>query len=207
MEKYFDLILQTYGAWTYALLFLIVFCETGLVVTPFLPGDSILFAAGALASIGSLKIFSLFVVFYSAAVIGDTFNYHIAHKIGDTISGKENIRFVRKEHLTRAQNFYEKHGSLTIVIGRFIPIIRTFVPFAAGIGKMKYSTFIAYNMLGGFMWISLFLGGGYFFGSMPFIKEHFSYFLIGIIAVSIVPAVFAYFKEKESKAKYELGSF
>jgi membrane-associated protein len=207
MERYFNLILQTYGVWTYALLFLIVFCETGLVVTPFLPGDSILFAAGALASIGSLKIFSLFAVFYSAAVIGDTVNYLIGHKIGDKISDKEKVRFVRKEHLSRAQSFYEKHGSLTIVIGRFIPIIRTFVPFVAGIGKMKYSTFIANNLVGGLMWISLFLGGGYFFGRTPFIKEHFSFFLIGIISVSIIPAVFAYFKEKESKYKYELGSF
>jgi membrane-associated protein len=207
MDKYFNVVLHTYGIWTYALLFLIVFCETGLVVTPFLPGDSILFAAGALASIGSLKIFSLFVVFYSAAVLGDTFNYLIGHKIGKKFSGKENLRFVRREHLYRAQSFYERHGSMTIVIGRFIPIVRTFVPFVAGIGKMKYSTFIAYNMLGGLMWISLFLGGGYFFGSMPFIKEHFSYFLIGIIAASIIPAVFAYFKEKENKYKYELGSF
>jgi membrane-associated protein len=207
MEKYFTLIIQTYGIWTYALLFLIIFCETGLVITPFLPGDSILFAAGALASIGSLKIFSLFAVFYAAAVIGDTFNYLIGHKIGNTISGKENIRFIRKEHLMSANSFYEKHGSLTIVIGRFIPIIRTFVPFVAGIGKMKYSTFLTYNMLGGLLWISLFLGGGYFFGSLPFIKQHFSYFLIGIIAISIIPAVFAYFKDKRCTVKNELTSF
>jgi membrane-associated protein len=207
MEKYFTVIMQTYGIWTYALLFLIIFCETGLVITPFLPGDSILFAAGALASIGSLKIFYLFVVFYAAAVIGDTFNYLIGHKIGDTISGKENIRFIRKEHLIRANSFYEKHGSLTIVIGRFIPIIRTFVPFVAGIGKMKYSTFLTYNMLGGLLWISLFLGGGYFFGSLPFIKHHFSYFLIGIIVISIIPAVFAYFKDKGCTVKNELTSF
>jgi membrane-associated protein len=207
MEKYFTVIIQTYGIWTYALLFLIIFCETGLVITPFLPGDSILFAAGALASIGSLKIFSLFAVFYAAAVIGDTANYLIGHKIGDTLSGKENIRFIRKEHLLRANTFYEKHGSLTIVIGRFIPIIRTFVPFVAGIGKMKYSAFLTYNMLGGLLWISLFLGGGYFFGSLPFIKHHFSYFLIGIIVISIIPAVFAYFKDKGCTVKNELTSF
>jgi len=207
MEKYFTVIIQTYGVWTYALLFLVIFCETGLVITPFLPGDSILFTAGALASIGSLKISSLFVIFYSAAVIGDTVNYLIGHKIGDTISGKENVRFIRKDYLTRAHSFYEKYGSLTIVIGRFIPIIRTFVPFVAGIGRMKYSTFLAYNMLGGLLWISLFLGGGYFFGSLPFVKQHFSYFLIGIIAISIVPAVLAYFKDKRCTVENEFGSF
>lgn len=203
LDKYLNVIIQNFGMWTYALLFMIIFCETGLVVTPFLPGDSVLFATGALASIGSLNVLPLFIVFYIAAVIGDTANYHIGKKIGTRILEKEDVKFINKQYLDRAHSFYKKHGSMTIVLGRFIPIIRTFVPFVAGIGEMSYSKFITYNMLGGFFWVLLFLGGGYFFGNLPFIKEHFSFVLIAIIIISVIPGIVAFIKEKRNGGKNE----
>lgn len=201
LDKHLDVIIQNYGMWTYGLLFLIIFCETGLVFTPFLPGDSILFATGALASIGSLNIFALYIMFLVAAIVGDTVNYHIGEKIGKDILEKENIKFINKEYLNKAQKFYEKHGSMTIVLGRFIPIIRTFVPFVAGIGTMKYSKFITHNMLGAFLWVTLMLGGGYFFGGLPVVKENFSIVVIAIIVISIFPAIYTFIKEKRSAAQ------
>lgn len=199
IDKSLISIIQQYGILTYAILFFIIFVETGLVVMPFLPGDSMLFAAGALAAIGSMNIFTLFLVVYLAAVLGDTINYHIGKKIGKKILGKEEVRFINKEYLIKAQKFYEKHGSMTIVIARFIPIIRTFAPFVAGIGEMDYLKFIPFNMLGGGLWVSLFLGGGYFFGNLPFIKEHFSYVLIVIIIMSLLPGIIVFIKEKRRK--------
>lgn len=199
IDSYLSLIVQQYGMLTYAILFLIIFLETGLVVTPFLPGDSMLFAAAAIAAIGAMNIFTLLVVAYAAAVLGDTLNYYIGKKIGNKILEKEEVKFVNKEYLKKAQTFYEKYGSLAIVIARFIPIIRTFAPFVAGIGKMNYSKFIPYNMIGGGLWVSLFLGMGYFFGNLPFIKEHFSYVLIAIIVISLVPGVIVFIKEKIKK--------
>lgn len=207
LDKYLNVIIQNYGMWTYALLFLLIFCETGLVITPFLPGDSVLFATGALSSIGALKVLPLFIIFYLAAVIGDTANYHIGQKIGTKILEKENVKFINKEYLNRAHSFYKKHGSMTIVLGRFIPIIRTFVPFVAGIGEMSYSKFIIYNMLGGFFWVTLFLGGGYFFGNLPFIKEHFSFVLIAIIIISVIPGIVAFIKEKRNGGNAESDIF
>lgn len=204
-DKYLNLVIQNYGMWTYVLVFLIIFCETGLVVTPFLPGDSLIFATGALAARGSLNIITLYVLFLSAAIIGDTVNYHIGKKIGIKILEKEDIKYINKQNLKKAESFYKKHGSLTIVLGRFIPIIRTFVPFVAGIGEMQYSQFIIYNMLGGFLWISLFLGGGYFFGNLPLIKENFSYVVIIIILISIIPALIAFIKEKRGNRYDENG--
>lgn len=198
LDKYLNVIIQNYGTGTYVILFLIIFCETGLVITPFLPGDSLLFATGALAATGSLKIVTLFVIFYLAAVIGDTVNYHIGQKIGTKIFEKENVKFINKEYLKKAHSFYEKHGSMTIVVGRFIPIIRTFVPFVAGVGEMHYSKFIIYNMFGGFVWISLFLGGGYLFGDLPFIKNHFSVLVITVIIISIIPGIAAFIIEKRN---------
>ncbi|MCI1944004.1 DedA family protein [Clostridium luticellarii] len=197
IDKYLNIIIQNYGLWTYGIIFLIIFCETGLVITPFLPGDSIIFATGALASEGMLEVFTLYIVFFLAAVLGDTANYFIGKKIGTGILEKENIRFVNKEHLDKAHRFYEKHGSMAIVLGRFIPIIRTFVPFIAGIGEMSYSKFITYNVLGGFLWVSLFLWGGYFFGSLPFIKRNFSYVVIAIIIISLIPAVVTFVRERK----------
>ena len=199
IDKYLNLIVQQYGVLTYAILFLIIFFETGLVVTPFLPGDSMLFAAGAIASMGSINIITLLIVIYIAAVLGDTANYHIGKSIGNKILEKKDVKYINKDYLRKAQKFYEKHGSMTIALARFIPIIRTFAPFVAGIGEMKYSKFIAYNMLGGGLWVSLFLGGGYFFGNLPLIKNNFSYVLIAIIIISLLPAVIVFIKEKTRK--------
>ncbi|MCB2293284.1 VTT domain-containing protein [Clostridium algoriphilum] len=196
IDKYLALIIQQYGILTYVIIFAIIFIETGLVVTPFLPGDSMLFAAGALAGIGSMNIVTLLIVVYIAAVLGDTANYHIGKKIGKKILAKEKVRFINKEYLAKAQTFYEKHGSMTIVIGRFIPIIRTFVPFVAGVGEMNYSKFIPYNIIGGGLWVSLFLGVGYLFGNLTFIKENFSYVLIAIIIISLLPGVIVFIKGK-----------
>mgnify|MGYP001596433596 FL=1 len=162
IDSYLVLIVQQYGILTYAILFSIIFLETGLVVTPMLPGDSMLFAAGALSAIGSMNFFILLVVIYLAAILGDTANYYIGKRIGKKILEKEEVRFINKEYLKKAQKFYEKHGSMTIVLARFIPVIRTFAPFVAGIGEMNYSKFIPYNMIGGGLWVSLFLGGDYF---------------------------------------------
>ncbi|MBU3189958.1 VTT domain-containing protein [Clostridium bowmanii] len=201
IDKYLTLLIQQYGLLTYIIIFLIIFIETGLVVMPFLPGDSMLFAAGALAGIGSMNIFTIFVGVYLSAVLGDSTNYHIGKKIGKKILEKKELKYINKEHLEKAQDFYEKHGSMTIVIGRFIPIIRTFVPFVAGIGEMNYSKFIPYNIIGGGLWVSLFLGGGYFFGNLSFIKEHFSYMLIAIIIISLLPAVIMFIKEKRKKGE------
>ncbi len=210
IDKYLSLIVQQYGILTYGILFSIIFLETGLVVTPFLPGDSMLFAAGALAAMGAMNIYTLIVIVYIAAVLGDTVNYHIGKKIGSKIFEKEEVKFINKEYLKKAQKFYEKHGSMTIVLARFIPIIRTFAPFVAGIGKMNYSKFIPYNMLGGGLWVTLFLGGGYFFGNLSFIKDHFSYVLIAIIIISILPAVITVIKEKRKQGENsedEYGDF
>jgi len=203
LDKHLANIIQNYGMWTYGLLFVIIFCETGLVFTPFLPGDSILFATGALASIGSLNIFTLFFVFFVSAVAGDTVNYNIGKKIGTSLLEKPNTKLINKEYLNKAQHFYEKHGSMTIVLGRFIPIIRTFVPFVAGIGNMHYGHFITYNLLGGFLWVTFMLGGGYFFGQLPIVKDHFSFVVIAIVLISIVPAIVAFLKEKKSSHNHE----
>lgn len=203
LDKSLNGIIQNYGIWTYLFLFLIVFCETGLVVTPFLPGDSLIFASGALAAMGSLNVTAFFTTFFLAAVIGDTVNYHIGKKIGAKLLERENIKYIKKDHIIKAHKFYEKHGSMTIVIGRFIPIIRTFVPFVAGMGEMYYLKFIVYNILGGFLWVSLFLGGGYFFGNLPFLKNNFSVVLVAIIAISVVPAIIAFIKERKNVNKDE----
>lgn len=202
LDKYLSMIITTYGTWTYALLFMIVFLETGLVITPFLPGDSIIFASGAFAAIGSMNLFSLYILFLAAAILGDTANYTIGKKIG-TKAFEKDIKFLNKEYLKKAHSFYEKHGAITIVIARFIPIIRTFAPFVAGIGEMHYTKFISYNMVGGIMWVSLFLFGGYYFGNLPFIKSHFTYVLLGIIFVSLIPAVAGFIREKKSSPKHE----
>jgi membrane-associated protein len=205
IDKYLNLIVAQYGIVTYVILFLIIFFETGLVVTPFLPGDSMLFAAAAIAAMGSMNIFTLLVVIYLAAILGDTVNYHIGKKIGSKIIEKEEVRFINKEYLKKAQEFYEKHGSMTIVVARFIPIIRTFAPFVAGIGEMNYSKFIPYNMLGGGLWVSLFIGGGYFFGNLPFIKNHFSYVLVSIIIISLLPGILVFIKERIKKRENDEG--
>jgi len=199
IDNYLVIIIQQYGLLTYYILFFIIFFETGLVVSPFLPGDSLLFAAGALAGIGLMNISTLLVIGYIAAILGDISNYYIGRKIGNKILGEKKVWFINKKHLNKAQKFYEKHGSLAIVLARFIPVIRTLAPFVAGIGQMNYLKFIPYNMLGGVLWISLFLGGGYFFGNLAFIKDNFSYALIIIIIISLVPGIILFIKEKQKK--------
>jgi len=201
LDSYLNVIVQNYGFGTYGILFAIIFCETGLVFTPFLPGDSVLFATGALAAGGTLNIVGLYILFLSAAVIGDTVNYHIGKKIGNGIMEKENVKFINKEYINKAQEFYDKYGSMTIVIGRFMPIIRTFVPFVAGIGRMKYSKFLTFNFFGGFIWVTLMLGFGYIFGGLPIIKDNFSIVTIAIILISAMPAVITFFKERKNFGK------
>ena len=196
LDKYINILIQDFGVWTYLILFLIIFCETGLVVTPFLPGDSLLFAAGAFAARGSLDLIWLFIVLSAAAVLGDTVNYWIGHFIGPKIFQKENVRFLKKEYLDRTLQFYEKYGGETIIIARFIPIIRTFAPFVAGIGKMTYWKFISYNIIGGIGWVAIFVFGGYFFGNIPFVKNHFTIIIFAIIIISILPGVIEFIRMK-----------
>ena len=195
LDVYLNEIIQNYGVWTYALLFLVIFMETGFVVTPFLPGDSLLFAAGTFAAIGSLNIWLLFILLFTAAVLGDTVNYWIGHFIGPRVFDT-NSRFLKREYLERTQRFYEKHGGKTIIIARFIPIIRTFAPFVAGIGTMKYLRFISYNVVGGISWICLFLLAGYYFGGIPAVKRNFTLVIIAIIIISVMPGVIEYVRQK-----------
>jgi len=198
LDTHLNAITNEYGMLTYLLLFVIIFCETGLVVTPFLPGDSLIFATGALAASGSLNLFTLFIVLCLAAVSGDTVNYQIGHLLRDRIANRENIRFVKKEHLDRTHVFFEKYGAKTIVIARFVPIIRTFAPFVAGIGIMPYSKFISFNVVGGVSWVSAFLLAGYFFGNLPFVKDNFSLVILGIIFISLLPGIITYIQNKRN---------
>lgn len=180
IDQHIDFIIRNYGLWTYLILFLIIFCETGLVVTPFLPGDSLIFVTGAFAGKGSLNIEWSIILTSLAAIIGDTVNYWIGHFVGPKI-------FYKKEYLDSASKFYEKHGGKTIILARFIPIIRTFAPFVAGIGRMSYRHFIVYNIVGGVAWVSIFALGGYFFGSLPIVQENLSLLIFAIIFISLIP--------------------
>lgn len=198
LDEYLDMIIQWFGIWTYLILFIVIFIETGLVVTPFLPGDSLLFAAGTFAALGSLNVIWLFIALAIAAVLGDTVNYWIGHYIGPRVFS-EKSRFLKKEYLDRTHEFYEKHGGKTIFLARFIPIIRTFAPFVAGVGRMTYWHFISYNIFGGIVWTALFIFGGYYFGNIPFIRNNFSIVIIAIILISILPAVVEYFRGKQKK--------
>lgn len=203
LDKHLSQIIQNYGVWTYLLLFLVIFMETGFVVTPFLPGDSLLFAAGTFASpaLGSsLNIFLLWALLCTAAILGDTINYWIGHFVGPKAFSGE-VRFLKVEYLDRTHEFYEKHGGKTIIIARFIPIIRTFAPFVAGIGAMNYGRFITYNVVGGVVWVTIFTFGGYYFGNLPFVKENFSLVVIAIIFISVVPMIFEFIKQRTSGAK------
>ena len=200
LDTYLGSFIQTFGVWSYVLLFGIIFCETGLVVLPFLPGDSLLFAAGALAAIGSLNIWALFFVLCAAAILGDTINYWIGSFIGEKVF-TEKSRFFKKEYIDRTHKFFDKYGSKTIILARFVPIIRTFAPFLAGVGKMRYIKFLIYNMIGGVLWISLLLFSGYYFGNFPFVKNNFSIVVIVIIIISLIPVFIEYYKSRKDKKK------
>jgi membrane-associated protein len=201
--------LRQYGAWTYAILFLIIFCETGLVVTPFLPGDSLLFAAGAITAAANnqpgeqaLSIIILWLVLIVAAILGDTVNYHIGKAVGLRVF-KEDARVMKLEYLRRTEKFYAKYGGKTIILARFIPIVRTYAPFVAGASRMDYPRFLSFNIIGGVIWITLFLFAGYFFGNIPAIKHNFEYVVIGIILVSIIPPVLEWLKHRREQRAAE----
>lgn len=196
IDEYLANIIALLGTWTYVFLFAIIFAETGIVITPFLPGDSLLFAVGALAGGGFLNIWGAYIVMLVAAILGDTANYWIGHHIGPKVFSKENSRLFNRAYLEKTREFYEKHGGKTIILARFLPIIRTFAPFVAGIGKMHYSTFLFYNVAGAFLWVTSFVFAGYFLGGLPFIKAHFEYMVLGIIALSLVPLLVEYIKHK-----------
>jgi len=191
IDRHLTEIIQNYGAWTYLIVFAIIFSETGFVVTPFLPGDSLLFVIGALCAAGSLNTNLIIVLLIFAAFSGNTVNYLIGKFIGHKV---QNSRFIKKEYLQKAQEFYAKHGGKAIIICRFLPILRTFSPFVAGIGKMSLIMFVIYNLIGGIAWVTLFTSGGYFFGNIPAVKNHFSLVVIGIIVITILPALLSYIK-------------
>lgn len=194
LDKHLASVISSYGLWTYLILFLIIFCETGLVVTPILPGDSLLFAAGAFAATSSLKVEWLFSLLSFAAIAGNTVNYWIGYYIGPKVFHGETVRFLNKKYLERTHKFYEKHGGKTIVIARFIPIIRTFAPFVAGIGFMNHWRFSAYNITAGIAWVGIFIFGGYYFGNIPVVKRNFTLVILAIIILSIMPGVIEYLR-------------
>lgn len=200
LDKHLYEIITQYGALTYAILFGVIFAETGFVFTPFLPGDSLLFAAGTFAAIGSFNIHLLFILLSVAAILGDTVNYWIGNYFGLKIFEK-NIRFLKKEHLEKTHQFYEKYGGKTIIIARFIPIIRTFAPFVAGIGTMTYAKFILFNIIGAVLWCALFVYGGYFFGNLQIVKNNFSLVILVIIFISILPGIIEFVRHKIAKNK------
>jgi len=196
LDKHLNAVIQAYGTWTYLILFIVIFCETGLVVTPILPGDSLLFAAGAFAALGSLDPWWLLVLLSIAAVAGDTVNYWIGNYVGPKVFQREDSRLFKKEYLERTHAFYERHGGKTIIIARFVPIIRTFAPFVAGIGRMSYSWFLAYNVVGGIAWIAIFVLGGYYFGNMTVVKKNFTLVILAIILISVMPGVIEYLRQR-----------
>ena len=193
-----DMIVQ-FGPWIYGILFLTIFCETGLVVTPFLPGDSLLFAAGTFTALGegpqSLSLWVVLILLSVAAVLGDTVNYWAGHLLGPRIFRGEKVRFLNKKHLDRTHEFFEKYGGETIIIARFIPIIRTFAPFVAGMGSMSYGRFLSYNVLGGLLWVWLLVFLGYFFGNIPVVKQHYSLAILAIIIISMLPGAFEFLRQ------------
>jgi membrane-associated protein len=201
LDVHLGQIITDYQGWTYLILFLVIFCETGLVVTPFLPGDSLLFAAGTFAALGSLDLTWLLLILYAAPILGDSTNYWIGRFIGPKIFAKENSKLLNKKHLDKTHAFYEKHGGKAIIIARFMPIFRTFAPFVAGIGRMHYPRFLAYSVGGTLLWISLFTLAGYFFGNIPFVKKNFTVAIMAIILLSVLPAVWEYVKHRREKAK------
>lgn len=196
LDKHLSIVVQSYGLWTYLILFLIIFCETGLVITPLLPGDSLLFAAGSFAAIGVFDVRLLFLLLSGAAILGDSVNYYIGRQMGSKVFTMNNSRIFKKEYLDRTHKFYEKYGGKTIILARFVPIVRTFAPFVAGVGSMSYGRFAAFNITGGLVWVGIFVIGGYYFGSLPLIKNNFSVVILAIIFISILPGIVEYIRHK-----------
>jgi len=199
LDKHLNDVISQYGGWTYLILFLIVFCETGLVVTPILPGDSLLFAAGTFAALGSLNVLWVFVLLSIAAIAGDTINYWVGYWIGPKIFHRANVRFLNKKHLDRTHAFYEKYGGKTIVLARFVPIVRTFAPFVAGIGRMSYWRFITYNVVGGIAWVAICVFSGYYFGNLEIVRKNFSLVILAILIISVLPMVVEYLRSRQTK--------
>ena len=190
-----------YGPWIYAILFLVIFAETGLVVFPFLPGDSILFIAGTVVATATLNVHVLVLVLIAAAILGDTVNYSVGHFIGPKVYQRPDSRWFKQAHLRRTHAFYEKYGGVTIIIGRFVPIIRTFAPFLAGVAGMSYRRFLAFNVVGGIAWISSLVYAGYLFGNIPWVKQNLSLIVVGIVIVSLLPAVTTYLRERRQRRR------
>jgi len=199
LDRHLSPIIEYFGIWTYLLLFLIIFCETGLVITPVLPGDSLLFGVGAFAAAGALNVELLVIILCLAAIAGDTVNYTIGHYVGPKVFHEEKGCFFRREYLDRTHRFYEKYGGKTIILARFVPIVRTFAPFVAGIGSMTYARFIVYNVTGGIAWVLFFVLGGYYFGNLPVIKRNFSLVILIIIILSIMPGVIEYLRHRKEQ--------
>lgn len=197
LDDHLNTLVQTCGPWTYLVLFLIVFCETGLVFTPFLPGDSLLFAVGALAGLGILDIQGILILLSAAAVLGDSANYWIGHALAPKVFRHQKIPFLKQEYLERTEKFFEKYGGKTIIIARFVPIIRTFAPFLAGVGAMSYRRFLLYNIAGGLLWVFVLTLAGYYFGALEFVKENFSLVILGIIVVSLLPGAIEFLRHRK----------
>jgi membrane-associated protein len=196
LDVHLTQLVNQYGALTYAILFTIIFAETGFVVTPFLPGDSLLFAAGAIAALGSLTFPLVLLILILAAVLGDTVNYWIGHFFGRKIVDNPKITIINQEHIDKTEQFFKKYGGKTIILARFVPIIRTFAPFVAGVGTMEYSKFITFNIIGGTLWVTILSGAGYFFGNLPFVRKNFEYVVFAIIIISLLPMVYEYIQHK-----------
>ncbi len=197
LDDHINTIVAHYGSWTYLILFLIIFCETGFVITPFLPGDSLLFVVGALAASGPLNIIFVMLLLCIAAILGDSVNYAIGHMLAPKILKNEKIRFIKQEHIERTHQFFEKYGGKTIIFARFIPIIRTFAPFLAGAGSMNYKKFFLYNIVGAILWVTSLTLAGFFFGNLPFVKKNFTLVIYAIIIISLIPAVLEYLRQKK----------
>jgi membrane-associated protein len=198
LDKTLGAVIQDYGAWTYLILFLIIFCETGLVVTPILPGDSLLFAVGVFAARGDLDLHKVWPLLAAAAILGDNVNYWIGNFIGPKVFHYENSRIFKKEYLQKTHSFYEKYGGKAIILCKYVPIVRTFAPFVAGVGSMTYPRFLMFNMIGGATWVTLILCSGYFFGNIPVIRNNFSVVVVAIIFISILPAIIEYVKHRRA---------
>ena len=201
IDKNIVIILENYGVWANLIMFIVIFAETGLVIVPFLPGDSLLFIVGTYAAKGGFNIFVIYPLLLIAAVLGDSLNYYLGHKIGRKAFRNNSLPLINHKQLAKTELFYEKHGGKTIILARFIPIVRTFAPFVAGIGKMNYREFISYNLIGGFLWVSLFVFGGFLFGNIPIVKNNFELVVIAIIALSVLPPVYEYIITRKKAGK------